>query len=701
MILKDILVCLLNRIFMVLPIINTATTVTAPATPKPASASQTNTPENQQPQNLSATTKNIEANIKSDLSTLLLPVHIQQKQTSSSAQVNVSIQEQQYQLNKTVELQKLLQQTVQVVIASDQAKLVAKVAATQITTSAELAQQATQQQTTQQTASSIKPISTQIILLAQTVQLALPQSLTELAKQNGVSTQQLASLASRAQGYPLPTALIAQGQLTFTDGPSLKLPNNIVLNGGQYLAKVVVNQQQLQLALTPVIGEVKVDLIKQAPVIASLQQDNIIITKNEPAQILSQFLKKLETTPLPTANTNQTGINKTDSSAMPVATANPVNTMSQGSKTSENIQQGQIATSTKADTLSVKTGNSNIPNNILQQSPAQQSTLQGKSNINDVNVTAANLNTVEVKGSQNQASAQATLQPTANKDPQPIEVLNKALSKAGAMPIKQQLALQIPNSLATELLKHLPQMSPHPLSALSDPSLLSQELLSLAGLNLAQTSSQANSSVSSTLYSGGAITTLFQLLLGVKAKTTGSGISAKLQEHLNQIQQRTLAKLSGNSGLLSALDKLGGADSMAQLAGSIAMYQQASADPNQALTWYFALPYSINQRDEQFEGKFEQENELDKDKVNGWKLQLKFNLAQGSLLICAHKQGDTLDIQFKGNSQALLSKVDNFNGALASKISQIGLTPGTFSTQLTQLPATLLPGDHYLVKTRA
>ena len=289
-----------------------------------------------------------------------------------------------------------------------------------------------------------------------------------------------------------------------------------------------------------------------------------------------------------------------------------------------------------------------------------------------------------------------------DSDPAPIEVLNKALSKAGAMPIKQQLSQQIPHNLASELFKHLPQISPHPLSALSDPALLSSELYSLAALNLAHTQlGHSTSAQPSPLFSGSAITTLFQLLLGVKTKSTGSGISDKLQAHLAQLQQRTLSKLSANSGLLAALDKLGGADSLAQLANSIALYQHASTDPNQAMTWYFALPYSINQRDEQFEGKFEQENDSDKDKKAGWKLQLKFNLAQGSLLICAHKQAEVLDIQFKGNNQMLLTKVERFNQALSDKITQIGFTPGKLTTQLAQIPATLLPGDHYLVKTRA
>ena len=696
---------------MVLP--TTTSTSVSSTTSKPASASQPNTSENQQVQSTSESQKSLQAKVKSDLSSLLLPVQVQQKQTPVNAQVNITIQEQQYQLSKTAELQKILHQATQIVISHDQAKQLAATA--RLTSAVELAPATSSTTPTSSTAQAsginIKPISTQLILLAQTVQFALPQPLTDLATQNGVSTTQLAALASRAQGYPLPTAQISQGQLTFTDGPSLKLPIKTVLNDGQYLAKVVLNQQQLQLALTPVIGEIKVDLLKQAPILTPQQQANIVVTKNEPAQILSQFLKKLESIPLPNTNTPTTN----DIGKLHTQTTQPSSTAAGSSIGDKNAN---IPASNINLTESSKT---KIQNPLSARSPIapQQEVSNTKSEQHGVNLKTDGVNIAGAKHAVNHATSQSVLpagsstshKPSAefssqqtvsvNKDPQPIEVLNKALSKAGAMPIKQQHSLQLPNSLASELLKHLPQISPHPLSALSDPHLLSQELLSLAGLNLTQSQAQSNSTMTSTLYSGGAITTLFQLLLGVKANTSGLGMSAKLQEHLNQLQQRTLAKLTGNAGLLSALDKLGGADSLAQLASSIAMYQQASTDPNQSMTWYFALPYSINQRDEQFEGKFEQENPQDKDNNNGWKLQLKFNLAQGSLLICAHKKDDKLDIQFKGNSQALLAKVNSFNGSLANKISQIGLTPGTFSTQLTQIPATLLPGDHYLVKTRA
>ncbi|RPA63794.1 hypothetical protein EGC86_00495 [Shewanella frigidimarina] len=653
---------------------------------------------------------------KSDLAAVLLPVKV--VQPPASAQLDVSIENQQYQLNKTAELQKLLQQTAQVVIASDQAKLVAR-AVSSVNLPVAQAEVINSQSTspaipTASAGSTATPpaqtVATQLVLLAQPIQLALPQGLEELAKQNGVSTQQLASLAARVQGYPLPTAIIDQGKLTFSGGTSIQLSPNTALNSGQYLAKVVVQHQQLQLALTPVIAEISVNLTKlPAPPQATqtLESANIIITKNEPAQILSQFLKKLESTPLPIIDNAVKGSDAQQKTPNELTSSSAkVGHDSTAVKTLTPVTQQQNSSGLSAESNLAKTGSNMAQQANLAKSAVnntvEQTALPTKSvaeqNTPKVNTASAIDNSAKNNPPNNPASNKMN----SDSDPAPIEVLNKALSKAGAMPIKQQLNQQIPHNLASELFKHLPQISPHPLSALSDPALLSSELYSLAALNLAHTQlGHSTSAQPSPLFSGSAITTLFQLLLGVKTKSTGSGISDKLQAHLAQLQQRTLSKLSANSGLLAALDKLGGADSLAQLANSIALYQHASTDPNQAMTWYFALPYSINQRDEQFEGKFEQENDSDKDKKAGWKLQLKFNLAQGSLLICAHKQAEVLDIQFKGNNQMLLTKVERFNQALSEKITQIGFTPGKLTTQLAQIPATLLPGDHYLVKTRA
>ncbi|MBO1897075.1 hypothetical protein HNW13_015105 [Shewanella sp. BF02_Schw] len=665
---------------------------------------------------------------KSDLAAVLLPVKV--LQPPANAQLDVTIENQQYQLNKTAELQKLLQQTAQVVIASDHAKLVARAVSSAnvpVVQTEVINNQATTPVMSTASAGSTatspaQTVTTQLVLLAQPIQLSLPQGLEELAKQNGVSTQQLATLATRTQGYPLPTAIIDQGKLTFSGGTSIQLSPNTALNSGQYLAKVVVQHQQLQLALTPVIAEITVNLTKltttpQAD--QSVQAANIIITKNEPAQILSQFLKKLESTPLPTldnavkgSDTQQkTPIELTPFSAKIGQDSATVKTG--GPVTQQPNPSGLSSESNLTKTTSNMAQQANLAKNATNT--VEQTSLSTKSlaeqNTPKANTASAIDNSAKSNPPSNNALNNSALNNNAsnnnalnklNGDPAPIEVLNKALSKAGAMPIKQQLSQQVPHNLASELFKHLPQISPHPLSALSDPALLSSELYSLAALNLAHTQlGHSTNSQPSPLFSGSAITTLFQLLLGVKTKSTGSGISDKLQAHLAQLQQRTLSKLSANSGLLAALDKLGGADSLAQLANSIALYQHASTDPNQAMTWYFALPYSINQRDEQFEGKFEQENDSDKDKKAGWKLQLKFNLAQGSLLICAHKQADVLDIKFKGNNQMLLTRVERFNQTLSDKITQIGFTPGKLTTQLAQIPATLLPGDHYLVKTRA
>ena len=207
---------------------------------KPADASQQTGSERKQKQVESATLpsqtptdKSATSNTtptKSDLAAVLLPVKV--VQPPASAQLNVTIDNKQYQLNKTAELQKLLQQTAQVVIANGQAKLLARAAAN--TNQAQIQAQVITNQVNNTSAVQATPtnstapqpsqtVTTQLILLAQPIQLVLPPALEELAKQNGVSTQQLATLAARVQGYPLPTAVLAHGQLTFSIGTSIPL----------------------------------------------------------------------------------------------------------------------------------------------------------------------------------------------------------------------------------------------------------------------------------------------------------------------------------------------------------------------------------------------------------------------------------------------------------------------------------------------
>ncbi|QYJ79915.1 flagellar hook-length control protein FliK [Shewanella acanthi] len=273
------------------------------------------------------------------------------------------------------------------------------------------------------------------------------------------------------------------------------------------------------------------------------------------------------------------------------------------------------------------------------------------------------------------------------------EVLRKAFSKAGAMPL-EQLITKTGMNLASELLKHLPQLHPTPLGQLSELTELKDNLLGLASLNLA--SPQINST--SPYLNANAITSLFQLLLGFRANNDTTQISKKLANYLDQLQ----AKTGFTDNHLAQLTKAGALESMSQLASSLHLYQQASNENNGNLVWFFALPYGINQRQEQLEGKFEQQaDEDEQQKSPNWHLQLKFNLAQGPLLITARYHQQTLDLQFKGNSEQLLHRVDMFLPPLGQKLSQLGFMPGELSTQIAQVPATLLPGDHFLVKTKA
>ena len=524
-------------------------------------------------------------------------------------------------------------------------------------------------------------VQTQLILLAQAIQIKLPTTLIALAVKNGVSTEQLSQLASRPQGYPLPNAIINQQQLSFVDGPTIKL-DHANLAKGQYLVNIMNVNQRLVLTLTPVQAEVKVSLTpitQMQDSTITTKQDSIVLSKPEPSQLLNLLFKKLETSLLTETtlrNNRQTSgqASQSETAIKQALSADNLSVQSKSAAVTETIA------SSKIDILSAQKMAKDIAGAFSQ---------------NALNQNALNSGPTKAQSSLeiNNPASSNTEKPTLG----PIEVLQKALSKAGAMPVMTKTANQSPQNLALELLKLLPQLAPQPMTTLTEPNQLLGELHSITGLNLAQTTPPASQSQ---LFSGGAISTLFQLLLGVKAQNSGKQISEKLQNHLQLLQRLTAGKSSASSGLLGLLEKSGTLDSMSQLANSFQLYQQASSS-DQNINWYFALPYSLNQRNEQFEGHFQKEPEKDAEDKAGWRLQLKFNLSQGAILIIAHKKADVLNLQFMGNNQQLLDKISNFDSALSQKMSQIGFTPGEFSTQIANIPATLLPGDHFLVKTRA
>ena len=546
--------------------------------------------------------------------------------------------------------------------------------------------------------------TSQLLALATPLVLKIPEAVINLAQQNGISQTQLSTLAARTQGYPLPNVTIVNKELQFANGTVVAQDPGPQLNQGEFIAKIAFQQGRPILLLTPIQSKLEIIIgtpVNETQVPTNKPSSDLVIAKIEPAQIIASFLKKLENINFLPEPTKQIVTAKVDIMQLQSKVDVPSAPTATGS---QNISNAQVITPTTKDLGQISTQNSALENRLVGQSPASQ---MGE-NVNSKNglpqssktsqeilsVSPTDINKLKnILGSSNQKSEQQGNDAKTDTSIKVADVLQKAFNKAGALPIELSRSNSSSN-LASELLKHLPHLGLPPLSQLNDIDELKANILGLASLNLAT----PQSNQASMLMNGSAITSLFQLLLGFKANNNSNSMSKKLVDYLEQLQ----AKVGFSTKLLGQLSKAGGLDSMGLLASNLHLYQQASNESAGNLVWFFALPYGINQRQEQLEGKFEQEADPDDpDKKTGWRLQLKFNLAQGPLLISAQNHNQQLDIQFKGNSQILLNKVNNFLTPLRQKLSQLGFTPGELSTQIAQVPATLLPGDHFLVKTKA
>ncbi|QYK10436.1 flagellar hook-length control protein FliK [Shewanella mangrovisoli] len=581
----------------------------------------------------------------------------------------------------------------------------------------------------------------QLVTLGAVLTLKLPDAIAQLAQQNGISLDKLYTLAARPQGYPLPNVTVTTKEFQFANGTVVLQDPGTRLSTGEYQAKISLAQGRPILVLTPILSKLEIQIgapinETQLPIIDK-QAANVVVAKTEPAQIIATFLRKLETlTPqTDTLGTTKPAVSGQATSEPKVAPAAPQAVVSDitANKTTtpvstsaislqantepkltvvnqklnpETQSQGTAQTQQKSASFEVKlaeaknTAFNPQPNNsesIRNTSPTPISINPIKLESAAATLTTSTLTENELPLNLKPQAVEALLAEKSNKTSETTlsvnEVLQKAFTKAGALPLEQMLTRGGAN-LAAELLKHLPHLGPPTLGQLSDPGELKDAMFGLSALNLA--TPQLNQAA--VFMNASAITSLFQLLLGFRANNANTTVSQKLEDYLEQLQAKT--GLSTNQ--LGQLSKAGGLESMGQLASSLHLYQQASGENNGNLVWFFALPYGINQRHEQLEGKFERDaNDDEQQKHKGWHLQLKFNLAQGPLLISARFHQQVLDIQFKGNSQQLLNRVDNFLAPLGQKLSQLGFTPGELSTQIAQVPATLLPGDHFLVKTRA
>lgn len=514
----------------------------------------------------------------------------------------------------------------------------------------------------------------QLLLLAGEVQIKLPDALMQLAAKNGISQTALQQLAARPQGYPLPMLTVSQGEMRFANGTSIAFPPQLQLPAGEYVAKVVSNNHGLQLQLSPINArlEVKLTPVANLQPAAPTQESEQLITKPEVAQTYARLIKLLEQQPQSQAQQTQskgesaplreTAVDLKAGLSQTVASGSklPASVLSQSTQTVDNAQLQQPKNAPLP-------GTDKFSSQVLQQ--------------------AAQANTDKPVGT----SASNKVAGETAKAPE-LNFLQRAFNKAGAMPRAEAMTLEVKHNLAAELLKQLPALSPVPLSELTEPSQLRSELLGLTGLQLTSQQTQSQPSTQAS-----AITTLFQLLLGVRAGNQNLSVPQRLKQYLEGLQSR--------SGLqthqLASLEKSGTLDALQQMSQAVALYQQANTD-NSGQCWYFMLPYYLNQRNEQLEGKFEHNNQdKDADKDKTWQLQLKFNLGMGSLLVKAQVKDSKVDLQFIGSTQALISRVSNFLPPLSQKLVQLGLTPNELNAHVAPVPATLLPGDHYLVQLKA
>ncbi|MBO2653264.1 hypothetical protein I6M49_07200 [Shewanella algae] len=514
----------------------------------------------------------------------------------------------------------------------------------------------------------------QLLLLAGEVQIKLPDALMQLAAKNGISQTALQQLAARPQGYPLPMLTVSQGEMRFANGTSIAFPPQLQLPAGEYVAKVVSNNHGLLLQLSPINArlEVKLTPVSNLQPAAPTQENEQLITKLEVAQTYARLIKLLEQQPQSQAQQTQskgesaplreTAVDLKAGLSQTVASGSklPASVLSQSTQTVDNAQLQQPKNAPLP-------GTDKFSNQVLQQA------------------TQANADKPVGTSASNKVAGETAKAPELN-------FLQRAFNKAGAMPRAEAMTLEVKHNLAAELLKQLPALSPVPLSELTEPSQLRSELLGLTGLQLTSQQTQ-----SQPLTQASAITTLFQLLLGVRAGNQNLSVPQRLKQYLEGLQSR--------SGLqthqLASLEKSGTLDALQQMSQAVALYQQANTD-NSGQCWYFMLPYYLNQRNEQLEGKFEHNNQdKDADKDKTWQLQLKFNLGMGSLLVKAQVKDTEVDLQFIGSTQALISRVSNFLPPLSQKLVQLGLTPNELNAHVAPVPATLLPGDHYLVQLKA
>lgn len=507
-------------------------------------------------------------------------------------------------------------------------------------------------------------INSLLLALGKSVSIALPVALKQRVNQQGVDIQQMKVLSSRLQGYPLPMTQLSNNKLIFSNGTSVSIANMTVAeiaNNTQFnqakpnplsvIPSIHYQNKHWLLTLTPVIDELQVKLTPETTKnpMTPIKGEQIVLAKPEIGNIYSQLFKVLSQASMD--NTQGSGKSALPAELQAATKSNHSQTLALASSKEQAWAQASDKTINKQPGQEASKQLSKQPAKVL---PSQQNTMQVS--------------------------------------------IEKAYGKFGDKQSVPELAIKPENSLLAKLTQFLPQLRPPSLNALALPSSIKDELSALASLHSQVKPLSISASPLSHISSVGV---LLQLLLGVKASHAG-GNSDKLSGPALKYLQKLQAQFGGSRSLLNLLDKAGATEALGKLFTNLSLYSQASSDTSTQVNWYFTLPYSLNQHQEALEGHFSKDKEDDdKPKANSWRLQLKFNLAQGPLLIQAQVTDNRINMTFNGSNDALLKRIDTLLPPLMNKLSDIGFTPDKVETKLTKVPASLLPGEHFLVKIKA
>ncbi|QYJ85023.1 hypothetical protein K0I73_12380 [Shewanella mesophila] len=569
----------------------------------------------------------------------------------------------------------------------------------------------------------------------------LPRTLLAYIKGNNISISQLTNLAERAQGYPIGEAKIINDLVSIPPSIQFKLPQGQLPNG-DYSASLVSIKGELQLALTPKLAQISVTLTgergqlekainQDALTASSLTQKTSLVSgygqlvhnlgkHSLTQQQLVALAKPLAATDDIMFPASQRLVSK---QLLSLTTQSPPTSLFETKISDPIIKHISNSTTYTAQVASLSsTGQAMLDNRSTAPQITPLSTTLLFKIINNINTqvlsisaskalmpplpsvttqpnlllptSAQQVNTAAVQ-SPLSLSGTGSIDSSVTANARDVKAMHRGLNQALNLIADKSLLnsdndqLISKRSLLTLIQQIQPLAFPRALGELATPTILRQELLDSVSASIVSPllPKLASSSHSST------IGILFQLLLGRQHQQSNSN---QLNQYLNQLQQ----KLGMRSSLLNLLDKANTGDAMGKLISGLTLYQQASSDTSQATNWYFTLPYMLDNRQEELEGHFEQ-NKEDDSISQRWRLQLKFNLTLGAILVNAEVSQNRLKLGFTSDSDKLLSLVNDKLTPLSQKISAIGLVADHIITHRAKVPGSLLPGEHYLVKIKA